>query len=89
MKTIKTAIFILFLPTASLAANYGNGNKLHMENCTGCHDAKAYTRPNRRVNSLPQLGKQVRFCRDNLGITWFDDEVNDVIFYLNKDYYQF
>jgi hypothetical protein len=38
---------------------------------------------------LPNLGKQVRFCKDNLGLTWFDDEVNDVIHYLNKDFYKF
>jgi hypothetical protein len=36
-----------------------------------------------------QAGTQVRFCKDNLGLAWFDDEVNDVIGYLNKEYYRF
>jgi hypothetical protein len=41
------------------------------------------------VQSLSRLGTQVRFCKDNLGLAWFDDEVNDVIGYLNKEYYRF
>ena len=38
---------------------------------------------------LAQLGKQVRFCKDAVGATWFDDEVDDVIEYLNATYYKF
>ncbi len=71
------------------AANLDNGANLHLQNCTGCHDSGIYTRTDRRVTSLPRLGTQVRFCRDNLGITWFDDEVADVVHYLNTEYYKF
>ena len=71
------------------AADFDNGDKLHLENCTRCHDSGVYTRPDRKVTSLPRLGTQVRFCRDNIGITWFDDEVADVIHYLNTEYYKF
>jgi len=71
------------------APDLANGEKLVTQNCTRCHDDSVYTRPNRRVKTLPGLGKQVRFCKDNLGITWFDDEVNDVIYFLNDRYYHF
>ena len=71
------------------APDLANGEKLVTENCSRCHDGSVYTRPNRRVKTLPGLGKQVRFCKDNLGITWFDDEVNDVIYFLNDRYYHF
>jgi hypothetical protein len=71
------------------APDPANGEKLVTQNCTRCHDDSVYTRPNRRVKTLPGLGKQVRFCKDNLGITWFDDEVNDVIYFLNDRYYHF
>ena len=71
------------------AADLDNGDDLHMTDCTGCHDSTVYTRENRRVQNLPRLGKQVRFCRDNLGIAWFDDEVEDVIHYLDQTYYHF
>lgn len=71
------------------AADIKNGDKLHADNCIRCHDTSVYTRENRRVKSLPKLGSQVRMCKNNLEITWFDDEVEDVTTYLNKSYYHF
>ena len=89
MKNLIPAL-ILFLTSAStLAADIENGDDLHFESCTGCHDDSVYTRANRNVSDLAQLGKQVRFCRDAVGATWFDDEVDDVIEYLNATYYKF
>ncbi len=82
------AVFVLY-PGSSQAADIENGDDLHFTSCTGCHDESVYTRENRRVSSLPRLGTQVRFCKDSLGLTWFDDEVEDVIEYLNKTYYHF
>ena len=72
-----------------MAQDRDNGEELHMENCTGCHGIEMYTRENRKVTSLPELGTRVRFCKNNLGVAWFDDEVNDVIHYLNTEYYKF
>ncbi len=71
------------------APDLANGEKLVAQNCTRCHDDSVYTRLNRRVKTLPALGKQVRFCKDTIGITWFDDEVNDVVYFLNDRYYHF
>ena len=89
MKLFLPLLIALTFPLLAQAQNYVNGAKLHMQSCTGCHDNSIYTRQPRRVNSLPELGKQVRFCKNNLGLTWFDDEVNDVILYLNQDHYRF
>lgn len=89
---MRKLIFFISLSTFSsfaFAQDRENGETLHMEKCTGCHGAEIYTRQNKKVTSLPKLGTQVRFCKDNLGITWFDDEVNDVIHYLNTEYYKF
>jgi hypothetical protein len=71
------------------AADIANGGALHAEKCTACHDSAIYTRENRFVQTLPKLGTQVRFCKDNLGISWFDDEVDDVVEFLNKKYYHY
>ena len=89
MKLTSFVFIALLLAPAAHAADIENGDDLHFENCTGCHDSTAYTRDNRKVQSLARLGTQVRFCKDNLGLTWFDDEVDDVIGYLNKEYYHF
>ena len=89
MRIFYLSMFVTFYATSLQAADIENGNDLHFENCTGCHDSTAYTRDNRVVRSLTRLGAQVRFCKDSLELTWFDDEVEDVIGYLNKEYYHF
>lgn len=71
------------------AANAKNGQKLHDSNCMRCHDSAVYTRENRRVQSLPALGKQVRRCELTLDLRWFDKDRDDVTHYLNDTYYHF
>ena len=85
---LNAAVFVFYL-SSSQAADIDNGDDLHFANCTGCHDSSVYTRANRTVNSLARLGTQVRFCKDSLELTWFDDEVDDVVGYLNEKYYHF
>ena len=77
------------ISSPTFAANIDNGDELHMDSCTGCHDSQAYTRADRKVKDLDGLGRQVRFCKDNLGVPWFDDEVDDGIAYLNHEFYKF
>lgn len=89
MKTLSLLICAITFATSSSAADSGNGSELHLESCTRCHDSAIYTRADRKVQNLPSLGTQVRFCKDNLGVTWFDDEVDDVIGFLNQNYYHF
>ena len=89
MKFPVIAIGLLAFGSVAQAADIENGDDLHFENCTGCHDSSLYTSAERKVLDLAQLGKQVRFCKDAVGATWFDDEVDDVIEYLNATYYKF
>ena len=89
MKIHAPTLLLASLVTMADAADIENGDDLHFEHCTGCHDSSAYTRENRLVQSLSRLGAQVRFCQNSLGLTWFDDEVDDVIEFLNYNYYHF
>jgi len=89
MKIPGLLIFAISFAAPSAAADIDNGSTLHSESCTRCHDSAIYTREDRKVLSLPKLGTQVRFCKDNLGVSWFDDEVDDVIGFLNQKYYHF
>ena len=89
MNKLYSLTLTLLWPLSASSANFDNGDELHLDNCTGCHTETVYTRAERKVKSLPRLGTQVRFCRDNRGLTWFDDEVADVIHYLNLEYYKF
>ena len=89
MRVFVLLISAIGFTSLSDAADLFNGDILHSEKCTGCHDSAIYIRENRKVQTLPRLGTQVRFCKDNLGIAWFDDEVEDVVGYLNSNYYHF
>jgi cytochrome c553 len=75
--------------TLAAAADAGHGKTLVQDNCTSCHDDGVYTRKDRKVTSLAGLGKQVRRCELSLGLQWFDDDVDDVVAYLNDTYYKF
>ena len=88
MKLVSIFLFIV-LPGSALAADIDNGEDLHFEHCTGCHGEEVYTRDDWKMKDLAQLGRQVRFCQNAVGATWFDDEVDDVIDYLNSAYYKF
>ena len=92
---MRTLTFCLFLiATLSAAAVWASGDikrgeKLLNDNCFGCHDTSVYTRPHRIVNSLPELLDRVRFCETQNGLSWKDQNIEDVAAYLNATFYKF
>jgi hypothetical protein len=83
-------IFAAFMTTASYShADAARGQELHDKHCMKCHDTSVYTRENRRVTSQDSLVTQVKRCELNLGLRWFDNDVNDVVEYLNQSFYKF
>jgi hypothetical protein len=88
-RVLAAALALSCLPLAAQATDTGRGESLHEEHCTRCHDTRVYTRPDRRITSLDSLKTQVQRCETNLGLQWFDDEVDAVTAYLNANYYKF
>lgn len=100
---MKKALTLAFAPLlgailtgAALAADIQRGETLHNSQCIACHAARfgnngadIYTRPNHRVKDFAGLQRQVNMCKNNLQITWFDEDVADVVAYLNHQYYRF
>lgn len=91
-------LMLMLLPAATLAAGdpVETGRKLYEKDCAGCHasmtggnEAALFTRPDRRVRDLTGLGRQVRACRDNLGLTLFDEDIEALVRYLDETYYHF
>ncbi|MBD3610656.1 MAG: cytochrome c [Gammaproteobacteria bacterium] len=87
---------LLFAATTTHAADIKRGKKLHDQNCLNCHSElmdglpnKIYIRNDRRIESYAALLRQVGRCKDNLGIAWPEDQVLDVVEYLNTKFYQF
>jgi len=84
---LPTLALALAIPGIVLASP--DAEALHEEHCVSCHGSEVYTREDRRVQSREALASQVRMCEQNLGLTWFDDDVDAVTRLLNQKYYQF
>jgi hypothetical protein len=66
-----------------------HGEQLVNQYCVKCHSNSVYTRENHFVRSLDALKKQVTRCKNMNGLTWFDEDTDAVVQYLNKKYYHF
>lgn len=66
-----------------------HAEELHQESCTQCHSDQVYTRPDHFVKSIHALKKQVKRCKDSSNATWFDEDTDAVVHYLNTKYYKF
>ncbi|MCP3669218.1 MAG: cytochrome c [Gammaproteobacteria bacterium] len=87
---IAVASICIGLPSANADNSViTDGKALNDENCVRCHGSELYTRPDKRVASRKKLSTQVRFCKDQLQLPWFDEEVESVAEYLNKEHYHF
>ena len=86
---VTLALFLSIAATTTQAADIKNGKKLQQKNCMSCHDDGMYTREDRFIKKLSSLRSQVQRCESTLGLTWFDEEIDDVTAYLNKQFYNF
>jgi len=84
------------LAATAQAADIQHGKKLHDQNCIHCHASivggngtAIYTRPDRHIDSLAALNKQVHRCKNSLGVSWPEDQIQDVVTYLNQTFYHF
>ena len=68
---------------------YEHGADAHEEHCNKCHTDSVYTRETRFIKSMGALSKQVRRCKDNTGVAWFDEDTEAVTHFLNEKYYKF
>jgi mono/diheme cytochrome c family protein len=90
------AMLVMLPCAAAVGADAGAGQAMHEQHCIGCHDrltngepTSLYTRENRLVTSLDGLQKQVRRCEQALELQWFDEDVDNMVEYLNQTYYHF
>lgn len=88
IRSCAAAIALLLAGTAA-QADSAAGKALHDKHCTKCHGADIYTRKDRIVRNLEHLNKQVTRCQLSLGVNWFDDDIANVVEYLNANYYKF
>jgi mono/diheme cytochrome c family protein len=65
------------------------GELLYRTQCIACHDTQVHWRQNRLVTDWPSLSAQVRRWQANAGLQWTDEEIDEVVRYLNSTIYKF
>ena len=81
---------------AFLLGDPSNGKLIHQDKCAACHTEKfggdgseIYIRDIRRVKTVEGLMAQVEFCDRQIKSGLNDDQINDLVIYLNESYYKF
>ena len=92
-KILCTVICAIF--SAAIAANDQAPPHYNAE-CVACHeqmvsgDAKVlYTRNDRLAKNYQELKQRVRYCKDQLGLDWSEEQTHTVVDYLAKSYYEY
>jgi mono/diheme cytochrome c family protein len=92
MRTVaKAAAAIAALLLAAPAAGAGaaaKGETLHQD-CLGCHGAELYVSPRAKVKTLAALKKEVEKWNDRMNPKFTKQEIDDLVAYLNRDFYKF
>lgn len=81
---------LVFLLSSTLNGDEANGKALYHEaKCTQCHSDDIFMHEDRKIKNLKELKKRIAWCSHQHDTSWFDDEVLDVVDYLNKHFYKF
>ena len=90
MKQKLLGSILIFLLSSALHADEANGKVLYQAaKCTQCHSDDIFMHEDRKIKNLKKLKKQVAWCGYQHDAPWFDDEVIDVVDYLNHHFYRF
>jgi mono/diheme cytochrome c family protein len=65
------------------------GQLLYENQCIACHESMVHIRTHRQVKSSPELRAQVVRWAAYANPTWGDEEVEEVVRYLDTQYYRF
>ena len=73
---------------AAQAQNFARGQELYNHHCQSCHEDLMHAR-NRKLKTLDALRSRIRDWASHTGNTWSAEDVDDVLYYLNKSFYHF
>ncbi len=75
-------------PSDSAKGDPARGAKTH-ETCLQCHGTDVYVPPQRKIDSLPALRKEVERWGDYYNPALSPQEIDDLVAYLNTQFYKF
>lgn len=88
---MKKLLLVVLLSALNLfSSNVENGKDLYYEaECQKCHTSEDYTNKNRKVKDFAKLQWRVKRCDFTMDAGWFDEDIEDVVKYLNNSFYKF
>lgn len=88
MRLLLAALCGLAAFTAGAAGDPVKGESLH-RSCLQCHGAEVYVPPLRKVQSLAALRRETARWADYYNPRPTKAEIEDLVAYLNRDFYRF
>jgi len=82
------AAAVLMIPL-SVMADQERGRLLYENHCAFCHASTVHIREQRKARTPAELRAWIQRWNDELKLNWQDNDVNDVLQYLNNRYYHF
>ena len=67
----------------------GRGRALYENHCVVCHTPKVHSRPNRIPLNVNQLRQIVTDMAKAENLRWSEEEIADVVWYLNETKYRY
>ena len=80
---------LLSAASTAEAADKERGRRLYENHCVTCHTPKVHSRPNRIPLTIDEVRQIVANWAKAENLHWTDDEVNDVVWYLNTTRYRY
>lgn len=80
------------LPTwlhAQQLPNQLRGELLYTTHCNACHTTEVHWREQKLVTDWSSLKQQIKRWQSNIDLSWSDEDIVDVAYFLNSNYYQF
>lgn len=78
----------LMLPSAA-DADIERGRLLYENHCAFCHASTVHIRDQRKAGTPAELRAWIQRWSGELKLKWQENDVNDVLLYLNSRYYHF
>ena len=78
----------LLASSAVQAENFERGQDLYNQHCQSCHEDLMHE-SSRKLKSLTELRKRIQAWAIHSGNHWTEEDILDVLHYLNKSFYHF
>lgn len=84
-----SALILCAYAASAAAEEFSRGQALYENHCQSCHADWAHTRSGRKVTSLDELRQRTTSWSVHTGLGWSDEEIGDVVDYLERTFYRF